>query len=482
MNVLFVVWELDPFFKIGGLGDVARSLPGALKTMDVDIRIILPYYKVVKMGRNKKTKIGSLDVDYAGKKTKVEIWETIHPFTKVKSYFLKNNKYLGKVTLMDTWGFFDKAVVEIVKSNILNWKVDIIHVNDWHCGLIPLLVKDEKLPVKVMLTIHNLFHQGRSPVDIVKKMNIDPKLCKTLQWEIKSRQVNFLLEAIVHADIITTVSPTYAKEIMTEEFGYGLNDTLKSAEGKVFGILNGIDIETKHSTNDKAVRFPYGHSETRIDGKIKYYDWKKGKALNKEFLQRKLGLKVKKDIPVLCFIGRLSEAQKGLDILHTMLRRMDQTKFQFVVLGSGDKNWEERFKWLSTFYPQYISCNLRFDDRLAHQIYAGSDFIVIPSKYEPCGLIQMIAMLFGTLPIAHKTGGLKDSIRDGYNGFLFSDYSSEALEEKVVKAVTMWEKDKPAYENMVEHALSTDFSWKQNAKEYLMLYNRLLGNELSSSH
>lgn len=159
-------------------------LPGALKTLDVDIRVMIPYYKVVKMGRNKKTKIGVCEFSYAGKKNKVEIWETIHPYTKVTSYFLKNKKSLDKVTSMETWGFFDKAVVEIVKNNILNWKPNIIHVNDQHCGLIPLLVKNEKLPVKTMLTIHNLAYQGKTSVDIVKQMEINPSLCKTLQWEI----------------------------------------------------------------------------------------------------------------------------------------------------------------------------------------------------------------------------------------------------------------------------------------------------------
>ncbi len=476
MNVLFAVWEHDPFFKLGGLGDVARSLPGALKTLDVDIRVMIPYYKVVKMGRNKKTKIGVCEFLYAGKKNKVEIWETIHPYTKVTSYFLKNKKYLDKVTPMETWGFFDKAVVEIVKNNILDWKPDIIHVNDLHCGLIPLLVKNEKLPVKTLLTIHNLAYQGKTSVDIVKQMGINPALCKTLQWEIKSKQINFLLEAIVHADIITTVSPTYAKEILTEEFGYGLNDILKGKEGQIYGILNGIDIDWRHTTRDPAVRFPYGPSEKRVDGKIEYYDWKQGKSLDKEFLQKKLGLKVGKDIPMLCFIGRLAEEQKGLDILHRMLRRIDQTKFQFVILGSGEKNWEERYTWLSTFYPKYISCNFRFDDTLAHQIYAASDFIVIPSKYEPCGLIQMIAMLFGTIPIAHKTGGLRDSIKEGYNGFLFSAYSSERLEEKIMRAINMWKKDKPAYVTMVQNALATDFSWNKSAKEYISLYDKLISS------
>lgn len=477
MNVLFVVWENDPFFKLGGLGDIARSLPGTLKTMDVDIRVIIPYYKVVKFGRNKKTKIGEYNFPYAGKNTKVELWQALNPYTQVIGYFLKNKKYLDVEFPVETWGFFDKAVVELLKSKILNWTPDIVHVNDYHGGLIPLLLKQEKLPIKTMLTIHNLTFQGKAPVYIIKKMGIDPRFCRTLQWEIKSRQINFLQEAIIHADIITTVSPTYAKEILTEEFGCGLHEILRGKEGLIYGILNGIDIDWRHTARDPAVKYPYGPKEKRVGEKIEYYDWKEGKALDKEFLQKKLGLKVGKDIPMLCFIGRLSEAQKGIDILHRMLRRVDQTKFQFVVLGTGQKEWEERFQWLSTFYPKYISCNFKFDDTLAHQIYAASDFIVIPSKYEPCGLIQMIAMLFGTIPIAHKTGGLKDSIKDGYNGFLFSAYSSEALEEKVTKAVDMWKNERAAYEVMVEHALTTDFSWKKNAQEYLMLYEKLLENK-----
>jgi starch synthase len=479
MNVLFVVWENDPFFKLGGLGDIARSLPGTLKTMEVDIRVITPYYKAVKFGRNKKAKLGEYNFLYGGKSMKVEIWQALNPYTKVVSYFLKNKKYLDAEFSIETWGFFDKAIVELIKSRILNWVPSIVHINDYHGALVPLLIKQEKLPIKTMLTIHNLTFQGRAPVSIIQKMGIDLNLCKTLQWEIKSKQINFLQEAIIHCDIVTTVSPTYAKEILTEEFGCGLHEILRGKEGRLYGILNGIDIDWRHAASDRAIKFPYGPKEKRVGEKIEYYDWREGKALDKEFLQNKLGLKIGRDIPMFCFVGRISGGQKGLDILHRMLRRIDQTKFQFVILGTGEKEWEERFRWLATFYPKNISCNFKFDDTLAHQIYAASDFIVIPSRYEPCGLIQMIAMLFGTIPIAHKTGGLKDSIKDGYNGFLFSKYSSETLEEKVIKAVEMWKNEKSVYEAMVEHALTTDFSWKKNAKEYLTLYQKLLGNDLA---
>ncbi len=482
MNVLFVVWELDPFFKMGGLGDVARSLPSALKSLGVDIRIMLPYYKVVKMGRNKKTKRGEFRMQYAGKSETVEIWETILPYTNIPAYFLKNPHYLDRVTSMDTWGFFDKAVVTVIKNNILSPAPDIVHLNDVHCGLIPLLIKLEKLPVRTLLTIHNLAYQGKTSIQIIKNIGIDPDACKTLLWEIKSSQINFLLEGIVHADIVTTVSPTYAKEILTEELGSGLNEVLRGKEGRIFGILNGIDINWRYILHDRSIKYHYGLSpeESSHEG-VKYYDWKEGKRRNKVLLQKKLGLKVKTDIPMLCFIGRFDSKQKGLNIFHTMLRRVDQTAYEFVILGSGEKNWEERFHWLSTFYPKNISCTLRYDETLAHQIYAASDFILIPSSYEPCGLIQMIAMLFGTIPIAHKTGGLKDSIKDGYNGFLFSAYNSEALEEKIIKAIDIWKNHKPAFEQMVHHALTTDFSWEKSAKEYLSLYEKLLRETIWTS-
>lgn len=475
MNVLFAVWEIDPFFKMGGLGDVARALPGALKKLGVDIRVIVPYYKVVKFGKNKKTKIATFELKYAGEKYPIEIWEVTHPYMGIPVYFLKNKKYLDKIIGIETWGFFSKTVVQIVKDNMLKWQPEIVHINDSHAGFIPLLLRQEKLPVKTLLTIHNLAYQKKTSVDVLTHMDVDSKLSKALLWETRENQINSLLEAIIHSDIITTVSPTYAKEILTEEFGAGLNEVLRGKEADIYGILNGIDIDWSHTTHDKAVKYPYGPSEKKSSGgKIEYYGWKEGKKLNKKFLQKKLGLKVSEDIPLFCFIGRIDAAQKGLDILHTMLRRIDQGKIEVIILGSGDPGWEERYKWLSTFYPKNISCNFLFDDALAHQIYAGSDFIIIPSRYEPCGLIQMIAMLFGTIPIAHKTGGLKDSIRDSYNGFLFSTYNSEALEHTVNKAVTLWQNDKQAYEKMVENALSTDFSWTKSAREYLQLYTKLI--------
>lgn len=459
MKVLFASWELDPFFKFGGLGDVARSLPAALNELGVDIRNIIPFYNVLKLGRNKREILGKYYIEYSGKKEKVEIFQVLNPLSKVPVYLLRNKTYFDIAKSPDTFAFFDKAIVEIVKKDYLSWLPDIIHCNDHHTSLIPLLLRAMKSSVKTILTIHNLSYQGRSSTQVLEKLEVDHLRSKIMNWEIKSRQLNFLMEGIIHADVITTVSPTYAKEIMTEEFGAGLEEVLRGKEGRVFGILNGIDVNLNHSLNSQ-----------------KNLSWEEGKRHNKKFLQKKLGLRIGENIPLLSFIGRFDSKQKGIDIMHKMMRRIDVEKYEFVILGTGDHEWEERYQWLGKFYPKNVSCNFKFDDNLAQQIYAASDFILIPSKFEPCGLIQMIAMSFGTLPIAHKTGGLVDSIKDNVNGFLFAEYSSEALERSVIRAINIWQNQKHRYRAMVAEAFKTDLSWGRSAKEYLDLYNKLISD------
>ena len=480
MKILFAVWELDPFFKVGGLGDVARSFPAALKEKGADIRIVLPYYKVLKLGRQRRVNAGKIKCFYDNKNEDVEIYKVEHPISKIPVYLIKNKKYLDIAKFPDTFAFFSLAIAEIIKSNILSWAPDIIHCNDVHTSLVPLLLKEKKVQIRTLLTIHNLSHQGRTGIDVLDKLEIETSKCAVLHWEIKSRKVNFLMEGIIHADVITTVSPTYAREILTEEYGSGLEDVLLGKEGRIFGILNGIDNNWHHVMANRMVRYPYLLTKENIakNNGLKVYSWEEGKKLNKLYLQKKLGLKVDHGIPLVSFIGRFDPYQKGVDIIHKMLLRINLEKCEFVILGSGDPHWEERFQWLAKFYPKNISCNFIFDEVLAHQIYAGSDFVLIPSKFEPCGLVQMVAMFFGTLPIAHATGGLRDSIKDGETGYLFNKYSSTSLEYSLNRAIGIWLQDRNRYKTMVENAIKMDFSWDKSAHEYLNLYQKLIDGEL----
>ena len=480
IKILFAVWELDPFIKVGGLGDVARSLPAALADLGVDIRVVLPYYKAIRLGRIKKNFAGEFKLDYGGTLEKVEIIEVANPITMIPVYLLRNDKYLGVAHHPDTFAFFDKAIIKIISENVLSWLPEIIHCNDLHTGLIPLLVRENKIGVKTILTIHNLSYQGKASVDVLDKLKMDQTKCHLENWEIENKKLNFLMEGIIHADIVTTVSPTYAKEIMTEEFGCGLEEILRGKEGRVFGILNGIDNNWRSNSHTRYVKYPYMSLKYKTSENIqaKIYNWEEGKMKNKLYLQKKLGLKKGSSIPMLSFIGRIDPNQKGIDILHKMVRKANLSEYELVILGTGNQSWEERFQWLGQFYPDNVSCNFKFDEKLANQIYAASDFILIPSKFEPCGLIQMIAMFYGTLPIAHKTGGLIDSIKNNVNGFIFDNYSSEALENAVQKALFIWYQDKPRYKTMVESAIESDFSWRVSAKQYLSLYQELINNTL----
>lgn len=479
MKILFVVWELAPFFQLGGLGDVARSLPKALFSQGVDVRVILPFYKALKLqGQTKKT-VKKIVINYAGKKSIVNIFEIHFLKSKIPVYLIQNEDYLS-IPDRETFAFFNFAVIEIMKKNSLNWLPDIIHCNDHHTGLIPLLVKHHGLEFKTVLTIHNLMHKGESDIDTIEKIGLKADTCRLLDWEIKRKKVSFLLEGLVHADIINAVSPTYAKEILTEEYGVGLDEYLEEMRDKLHGILNGIDYDTRNPAVDRDLIYKFNVDGKNPDIKQKLYSFVEGKKLNKAFLQEKLGFEVTERKPLIGFIGRLDSNQKGLDIIHKMLRRIDLSKFQFVFLGSGEKDWEERFKWLSSFYPKSIHCTFEFDKRLASQIYAGSDFLIIPSKFEPCGLIQMIAMRYGTLPVARATGGLKDSIENNRDGYLFKKYTSYELERRLMTAINVWKFSKKRHTLMIENAMRKDFSWEVSAKRYIDLYQELIDSRSKS--
>lgn len=453
MHVLFAVWEVDPFIKVGGLGDVARSLPSALKSDGVDIRLIVPFYKNVNLHGIARKEIATFFCTYAGGKEKITVLQVKHPASHVPVYFLYNKSYFDISTFPDTYAFFCKAIIELVKHDYINWPTDIIHCNDLHTGLVSCLLKRQHIKnVKTIFTIHNLAYQGIGDVNVWKKLG------EQYVSGHKGKFINFIHEAIVYADLITTVSPTYAKEILTKKLGCGMQDQLRKRKKDIYGILNGSDIPWK----DGPVKRP------------KRANWEMVKQENKKYLLEKLGWDPHPSAPLFCYIGRFDPHQKGIDILYEAVEELISEDFYFVLLGKGDKEWEKKFQVLSKSYPEKCYAKLAFDDKLAHEIYAASDYIVIPSKYEPCGLVQMIAMPFGTIPIARKTGGLTDSIKDGINGYLFHDYSPDALVKVLKQAIVSYQRQ--TYKQMVINALATDFSWGKSAKEYIALYRKLLNS------
>jgi starch synthase len=467
MNVLFATWELAPFFKKGGLGDIARSLPLVLYSLGVDIRVIVPYYIRIELFGQKNTKIGSFKIDYAGKKEEVNIYQSRFFEADIPIYFLENHTYLN-VPSKDTFAFFNLALVCLLEKKLLSWQPDIVHCNDHHTGLVPLLIKHKAVPAKTLLTIHNLYYQGIVPIDVAEKMGINHSKCQVLEWERKSKKINFLLEGIIHADVVNTVSPTYAKEIFTLEYGEGIEEILLAQKQKIYGILNGIDYKIRNPENDKYISYHYSLKNI------------KEKKNNKTFLQKKLGLDINDQIPLISFIGRLTNDQKGIELMYEMMKQLDLRQYQFVFLGQGNEEWENKFLWLSRFNSKNIYFSYRFDEPLASQIYAGSDFILIPSLFEPCGLVQMTAMCYGTIPIARSTGGLKDSIIDGVDGFLFEDYSVDGLKNAFEKAISIRKENPRKFNTMIEAAMKKDFSWNKSAKKYINLYNKLLSEKSPS--
>lgn len=459
--MLFAVWELDPFIKVGGLGDIARSLPRALKGFGVDVRVVIPYYTAVKLKRQKKELLGKFFVRYAKKQVAIKIFRINFVDSDIPVYLLQNNKYLS-VPQRETFAVFDLAVVEMLVQNVLAWQPEVIHCNDNHCGLVPALVKKHKLKAATLLTIHAL-HQGRADPNYAERAGLARHECRLIDWEIPKRQLNFLLEGIVHADGVNTVSETYAQEIMTEEYGAGLDDIFRKEQYKITGILNGIDYDLWNPSTSKNLTKNYSLENVT-----------EGKSANKLALQRKYGFKVSYKMPVVAFVGRMDPNQKGIELIHKMLLRMAGDGVQFLLIGEGESDWEERFIWLNSFYPQSVRYIDDYSHKMAEQFYAGSDMVMIPSKFEPCGQIQMIGMRYGALPVARATGGLKDTIVDGENGFLFDSYSSHELEKKLRVALKMWKDEPKRFSGMQQAAMRRDFTWKKSAQKYLSIYERLV--------
>lgn len=469
MKILLPAAEVAPIIKFGGLGDVIGSLPKALDRIGIDVDVIVPYYNVAKVQKLKVFKSLVLNVPFNNENNVVEIFKTKLPGSNVDVVLVKNQKYFSsygdkkaeKNKETEIFSFFCKSVVEYIKSKYNTY--DLIHCNDWHTGLITHLLVDEMGYTRpaTLFTVHNIMYQGVSDYDIIHKIGIIPGSHPLVDWDISDGDLNMIQQGVTSSDYVNAVSPSYAKEILSEEYGGFLAEILKAREGRLTGILNGVDYSA----------FPRKYNEK---------NWKKIKPGLKKELQSDLGLSIEKDKPVFSFIGRLDPNQKGLDILFDSIEEIVSAGGQFVLLGTGDKFWEEKYKKLEKIkkYKKNLSINILFDIELALKIYTGSNFLVVPSKYEPCGLIQLIALWYGTLPIVRNTGGLKDTVVEGKTGIKFNEYNSKELICAVKEAFSVYFGQ--SYDKMVTNAMQEDFSWERSAELYKELYQKVIELRIES--
>ena len=496
MNILITAHEVAPFYKWGGLGDFTGSLPKALKKIGLDARVVIPFYQIIREEFNKnkfgvkEEKIGEFSIHFGQGREQISIYKSYFPNTHIPVYFLSNKPFLsysgprGRNKKVDQFAFFDLAVSHFIPWLATNesWKPQVIHCNDWHTALVPLIVqKKVKINIPTLLTIHNLNHQGRGSLKVLDLLDIKDEEVKTLRRGTPVTDINVLGEGIMHATRVSTVSPTYAKEIFenynSNPIRYFLDERKKalrqdgyrtvtrqaqgSKQGKkdeVIGILNGIDYEVWNPKVDKFIFHQYDEGS-----------FEDGKKNNKEDLLKSLSLE---DRPTFCFVGRMAR-QKGIDLLIRAVKKIGNFDFNLIILGSGRPSIEKSVVGFASHYPAKVSAQIVYSEELAHRLYAGCDFIVIPSYYEPCGLIQMIAMKYATLPVASKTGGLKDSISNGKNGILFEKNSVSSLAYAIKETLSIY-KNKKRFKNMIMNAIKTDFSWDKSAILYKKLYQDII--------
>lgn len=476
MKVLFVASEAYPFIKTGGLGDVAYALPKALRKMGIDARVIIPKYSGIPLSfRNCMETVANFTVPVGWRNQYCGLQHLT--YDEIPYYFIDNQYYFERPEIYgcyddgERFSYFSKAILESIKY-MGDFVPDIIHCNDWHCGIVPALLKDNYSDdelyskIKSVFTIHNLKYQGVFPKEILSELlNLNDGYNSDDALKFYDA-VSFMKGGIVFADAVTTVSETYAKEIQTPFYGEGLDGLLRSQAGKLYGIVNGIDYELYDPKVDKKILYNYD------------YETRKQKTKNKLKLQYELCFTVNEDIPMIGIVTRLVK-QKGLDLVVEKLQELLSLPIQIVLLGNGDEYYEDIFQYYASIYPSRISTNIIFDEVLAQKIYAASDIFLMPSLFEPCGIGQLIALKYGSIPIVRETGGLKDTIipYNKYtgtgNGFSFTNYSSDELLEAIDRALDLY-KDKESWDKLVENAMSSNNSWENSAENYMDLYSNLI--------
>ncbi len=456
MKIAICAAEVVPFAKTGGLADVCGALPLALEEQNQEVIIIMPRYKAIQDSKFTITRLKD-DISYSviGKNIKV--------------YFIENDKYFFRDSLyvdkfgdykdnLERFSYFCKRALSLLKE--INYKADVIHIHDWQASLVPVYLKNLYKSdafyqdMRTILTIHNIGYQGLFPKEEFPKLGLAWSLFGIEGLEFYGK-INFLKAGMEFSDIINTVSPTYSKEIQTKEFGFGLEGVLGKRRNSLFGILNGLDYNIWNPQTDKFIAKNFSVKDIT------------NKSKDKEDLQKFCKLPVKKNIPLLGMVSRLVQ-HKGFDILSVGIEKICKMDLQIVILGTGDLKYHQFLTKIMKKYPKVISLHLKFDDPLAHKIYAGSDIFLMPSQYEPCGLGQLISLRYGTIPLVFKTGGLADTVNKD-NGFVFDKYSKEELIKTIDAAIKAFQ-DKLAWNQLVQRALECDFSWGKSAKQYIKLY------------
>lgn len=478
MKVLYVTAECWPFIKTGGLGDVAYALPKALKKEGVDVRVIMPKYSNIPTYLKDKFKPVaefSVKVGWRNQYCGIESME----LDGITFYFIDNEFYFKRSDQPSIYGhgddperfaFFTNAVLAAIEK--LNFYPDVMNLNDWHTGMIPLMLKEnyghlrKYKNIKTVYTIHNLQYQGIFNKEILGNI-FDLSYDHFNNGDIEFYgNVNFMKAGIVFADKVTTVSKTYAKEIQTEFYGEGLDGLLKANAYKLEGILNGIDYDLNNPATDNAifVNFDVNCIEKKLE--------------NKKKLQEILGLEVNPDIPLVGIVSRLT-SQKGLDLINYMMPEIMSENLQMVVLGTGEHQYQSMFNYYNSNFSDKLSARITFDTAFAQQIYAACDIFLMPSLYEPCGIGQMLAMRYGSIPIVRETGGLKDTVMpynkftgEG-NGFSFANYNAHEMFFTLQKAIKLYQ-DKNIWNNLIINAMNTDNSWKKSAQDYIRIFKSLI--------
>ncbi len=473
MKVLFASSEALPFAMSGGLADVAGALPKALRKRFVGCRVIMPLYSSISDElRQNMTFLCSITVPVSWRRQYCGIFEAhvdgVIYYLIDNQYYFKREGLYGHYDDAERFAFFSRAVLEVIPY--IGFTPDIIHCNDWQTALIPVYLdsfyKYDPLyqNIKTVFTIHNIQYQGKYGFELIGDvLGLPDDRSSIVEYD---NCVNFMKGAIQCSNKITTVSPTYSKEILDPYYSHGLDGILKQFTYKLTGIVNGIDTEVYNPETDKLIFKNYSVND------------KKNKAVNKKLLQEELGLPQKSDVPVIGIVTRLVK-HKGLDLVKCVFEELLKADIQFAILGSGEWEFETFFHSMADKYPDKVGLKLGFNPMLAHKIYAGADIFLMPSQSEPCGLAQMVALRYGTIPIVRETGGLNDTITDSGdgegNGFTFKSYNAHDMENTIWRAIAGYA-DKEGWDILVDRAMRCDNSWKTSANAYIGLYKEILAN------